>query len=518
MRCSLLVVRSTTALLATAAAWFAPPWARAAELAQNSPATRTVSRSENFDRDPHWDAKNNQITGKELPTVKQDFGFSNTNFAGQAAGEMGGLVTRAWEPAFYAVKIESKTLNDKLSASGTFALKKTGPGGGIFFGFFNGDQPGGGGRPIGSLGLNLDTEHSGGRLAVRLITGANQSCGTFITPFIPGKFRPTPLRSDGTRYHFTMNYDPDGAAGRGQFTFTLLSEAHRPDELLKPDLTDAAKEEARTHFPSTTSFKVDLPEGYKQQATLFDHFGLMNMMKSGGNLSIYFDDLEFNGQKQDFARDPNWSASGNQRTYQATDVGGAHKFGYSATNHAGSKPGEIGGVFWRTESNWGYYADRVGTLSLADRLEARGRVKLVVGAPDADMCFGWFRTDGGDTPPNRAGDFVGIKVGGPTRVGHYFLPTFTTATQRGLPDRGPVLKPGKAYEWSLLFDPAANDGNGAITATLGDESATFNLKPGQLKKAADARLDHFGMFSIYPGGQIVHIYLDDLQYTAAGPN
>src|SRR5262249_21050827 len=57
---------------------------------------------------------------------------------------------------------------------------------------------------IGSLGMNMDSERSGARLAVRLITGKNQSCGTFVTPFIPGKFRPTPIRNDGTRYRWTL--------------------------------------------------------------------------------------------------------------------------------------------------------------------------------------------------------------------------------------------------------------------------------------------------------------------------
>jgi hypothetical protein len=33
---------------------------------------------------------------------------------------------------------------------------------------------------------------------VRLISGTNKSCGTFVTPFVPGKFRPTPIRNDGT--------------------------------------------------------------------------------------------------------------------------------------------------------------------------------------------------------------------------------------------------------------------------------------------------------------------------------
>lgn len=478
-------------------------------------AAEPALKSEAFDREPSWEAKNNRIVPKEYPTVVQDFGYSHTNFAGKAAGEMGGLVTRAPEPAFYGVKISPKTLNDKFSASGTMALTKSTGGGGLFFGFFKAEQPGGGGRPIGSLGMNIDTENSGGRLAVRLITGLNQSCGTFVTPFLPGKFRPTPISNKGVRYAWTLEYDPAGAGGRGQFKFTFHGDEPKPGSLIKDDMPESYKEEARIRFPSNNTFTVDLPEGYKEQGATFDHFGMMNMMKAGGQLQIYFDDLVVNGPPQDFTSDPNWDAVGNRTTYRATDVGGAHNFGYSDTNHAGGKPGEIGGTFWRTEEKWGYYADKVGPLSLDRKLEARGKVQMVVGGPDADMAFGWFHTDGSDVPLNRGGQFLGIKVGGPTRVGHYFLPTFFVHENlRGLPDKGPIIRPGKVYDWSLVYDPDAEGGNGAITATLGDESVTLALKPGQRAKLKDVRFDRFGMFSIAPGGQIVRIYLDDLQYTA----
>lgn len=484
-------------------------------VAQAESPTKVMLKSETFDRDPLWQSHDNRIVPKEYPTIVQDFGYSRTNFAGKSTGEMGGMITRASEPAFYADKISPKTLDDKLNASGTFALTKTTPGGGLFFGFFKGEQQGGGGRPIGSLGLNMDTEHSGARLAVRLITGQNQSCGTFITPFIPGKFRPTPIANDGTRYSWTLDYDPHGANDRGQFTFTFHGDAPKPGEFEKTDIPDSHKAEARIRFPTTTTFTVDLPEGYKQQGTTFDHFGVMNMMKAGGQITIYCDDLQYNGKTQDFSQDPAWDAAGNRKKYQAIDVGGAHNFGFSDTNHAGGKPGEIGGTFWRTD-HWAYYADKVGPLSFDDRLEARGKVCMVVGGPDADMCFGWFHSDGVGAAPNKAGNFLGIKVGGPTRVGHYFLPTFTVSEQiRGLPEKGPVIRPGKLYEWSIVYDPAANAGRGAITATLGGESVTHNLKPGQKTKAKGALLDHFGMFSIGPGGQIVKLYLDDLKYTAA---
>ena len=480
---------------------------------------QTVLKTEHFDKDPGWEGHNNRVVLKEYPTIRQDFGYSATGFAGNAAGEMGGFVTRASEPAFYADKIGAKTLDEKLSASGTFAINKTTSGGGVFFGFFRAEQQAAGGRPTGSLGLNLDCERSGARLAVRLITGKNQSCGTFITPFIPGKFRPTPIRNDGTRYSWTLDYDPQAAEGRGRFTFTFHSNSDKPEDLdakrLPADLPEAHRQEALSHFPNTTTFSVDLPQGYKQQGTTFDHFGLMNMMKAGGNMSIYFDDLTYDGRSQDFARDPNWDAAGNRATYRATDVGGAHNFGYSETNHAGGKVGEVGGTFWRA-GKYAYYADRVGPLSLDDHLEARGKVVLQVGAPDADMFLGWFNSANQEVSPVEAGHFIGVHVGGPTRIGHYFHPAYATAAgNKGTAPGGPVLERGKVYDWSLVYDPSAENGRGAIQVTLGKESVTFALKKGI--KAQGASFDRFGLFTSTIGGQVVKIYLDDLEYTASRP-
>ncbi len=473
-------------------------------------------KSQSFDRDPAWEAHNNRVLPAKVPTIVQDFGYSPTNVAGKARGEMGGRITRASEPAYYADNIGHKTLDDPLSASGTFAVTKTAGSAGLFFGFFRAEQPGATGRPISSLGMDMDCEAGGARLAVRLITGQEKSCGTFVTPFIPGHFRPTPIRNDGARYRWTLEYDPQANNGNGRITFAIHSDANPPDELLKPNLPGSARQEALTHFPHTTSFQVDLPDGFKKQGTMFDHFGLMNGMKPGHPTTIYFDDLEYCGRAQDFAQDPHWDGSRNRASYQAVDVGGAQSFGFSNTSYAGGKPGEIGGTFWRTEDNWGYYADRVGPLTLDERLEARGKVVMTAAGPDADMCFGWFGAHDANHAPDKSGDFLGIHVGGPTRMGHPFLPAFcVNPNLRGALKSGPALLPGKAYDWRLLYDPQASDGAGAITATLGADSVTLKLTKEQKRMAAGARFDHFGLFSTGPGGQMVKLYLDDLQYTAA---
>ncbi|MBI3875017.1 MAG: hypothetical protein HY300_03450 [Verrucomicrobia bacterium] len=191
---------------------------------------------------------------------------------------------------------------------------------------------------------------------------------------------------------------------------------------------------------------------------------------------------------------------------------GAHNFGFSATGHAGGTTGEIGGTVWRTDKNFAHYADKVGSLSLDDRLEASGRVILAVGAPDSGACLGWFGAKDGDAPADSR-DFVGITIGGPTRVGHYFLPICVTKEgNRVALKQGPVLVPGKPHLWTLLYDPAANNGLCAMRVTLDEESITINLKPGQKKEGA--RLDRFGLCSHKPGGGIVKIYFDDLKYTA----
>src|SRR5262249_31678297 len=83
---------------------------------------KPVLKTEHFDQDPGWEGFNNRVVPKRIPTVTQDFGYSPTNSAGKGKGEMGGRVTRCTKPAYYAAKITGKTLNDKLSASGTFAL------------------------------------------------------------------------------------------------------------------------------------------------------------------------------------------------------------------------------------------------------------------------------------------------------------------------------------------------------------------------------------------------------------
>jgi hypothetical protein len=77
---------------------------------------------------------------------------------------------------------------------------------------------------------------------------------------------------------------------------------------------------------------------------------------------------------------------------------------------------------------------------------------------------------------------------------------------------GPVLVPRQVFPWKLVYDPDAAGGQGAIRATLGTESVTLPLKPGD--KAKGATLDRFGLFTTHIGGNFVCVYFDDLTYTS----
>ena len=73
--------------------------------------------------------------------------------------------------------------------------------------------------------------------------------------------------------------------------------------------------------------------------------------------------------------------------------------------------------------------------------------------------------------------------------------------------------PTQPYEWTLLYDPSANSGNGSMELSLGGEKVRLDLKPGQKKQGAT--FDRFGLVTVPPGGNMVRLYVDDLKYTAA---
>jgi len=103
--------------------------ALAASAAEDRP--KDTLESESF-ADPGWEGVNNRVTPKKVTKVTQDFGHSDSSHAAKKKGEIGGKLWRSTTQAYYAAKIGKKTLDDKLSASGTFALTASGGGSGAF--------------------------------------------------------------------------------------------------------------------------------------------------------------------------------------------------------------------------------------------------------------------------------------------------------------------------------------------------------------------------------------------------
>jgi hypothetical protein len=462
--------------------------------AESAGAPPLIQKKASFDSDPGWECLNNRMTSSSAPyEVTQKFGYSpTTHFTGGKDGEIGGKITRASRLASYAAPLAPLTLNDTITASGTFTFTATTSSAGIFVGFFNDNQPEVA-RPTNSLGMDFDCEKSGARLAVRMISANNKSCGHFVTHFIPGKDRPTPLKR-GVRYEWTLQYDPKGNDGGGRFEYTLSGQS--------------------ANDPIKDKITVDVTKDVRGEGATFTRFGILNMRKAGHSASLYLSDLKVNGKSWDLSQDPQWIGVGNDVTYDDHERGGTDDFGWSSTNFAGGSQGEIGGTMWRGTP--AFYADRTGTLSLEDKLFARGRVAFTGADPDSGAYIGWFDSVSTMNKESERGmsNYLGILVEGPTRVGHYFRPSFATSTgYRVNAKTGPVILPdSKPHDWTLLYDPAANDGGGAITATLDDKSETVNLKRGV--KSQGANLNHFGLFSGHTGGSKVKIWIDDVEFTA----
>jgi hypothetical protein len=297
------------------------------------------------------------------------------------------------------------------------------------------------------------------------------------------------MPADGATHTWSLAYDPAGAGGLGEVTFTLDGKPH----------------------------VLPLREGHKADGALFDRFGLFNQQISGGGLTAWFGGLTINGEKVDLSKDPGWEAKGNRTEFEDGGVRPLHHFGWSAeTSHAGGRPGEAGGMVWRADERGddqcAYYAAKVGPLRLDRPLRASGRIAFLAAGSDSAAILGWFdsRTPFGSPGPGT----VGALLEGPSRIGHYFRPAFCDASgSRRIAGEGPVIQPdGRPRRWTIHYDPEANGGRGRITTTLDGRTASLDLKPGEKEGIV---LDRFGIVTMKPGGHHVVFYVDDVRYTAA---
>ena len=447
-------------------------------------------RIQSFETDPGWEGYRNRLAPEPAPIVRQHFGYRPTNNAGgKTAGEIGGWVQRSIVPAYYAMPITSKTLADKLSFSGRFAVHRDAGSSGTLLGFFNAKDSRGWRTPH-SLALRIDG--NGSKYWVFFEYGTKNwhaGCkGCFEGPAYQ-KTPTKPFAADGTPHDFSLTYDPAGGGGNGLITFVLDGQRYE----LTPD------------------------PGHKLDGATFDRFGVWNQQITGDGSELYFDDLVVNGEPISFDNDPKWEAKGNDTEYENRAIRPFHDFGFSPTRHAGgagAKGGEIGGLLWRDERP-AYYGRKAGPFTLKDRFGAAGTLAFTGAGSDSAVYFGWFdsktkreNNEPEDTRPQR--NLLGLLIEGPSRVGHYFRPAYRCGDGEGMAaESGPILRPdGQVHRWAVRYDPDAAGGDGRITATLDDRVQTMNLRPGD--KARPATFDRFGFFNCQSGGHYVYLYIDDL--------
>jgi hypothetical protein len=516
---------------------------------------------ENFDSDPYWEGSNNRVECDDCPTIKQDFGWKLTNFTGSGPGEIGGIIWRSTTPAYYAMPLGPYSFKDKLSVSGKIAVKATEKEGfGFYIGFFNSERQGW--RVWSSCGFRIGEVRSG-RARFFLDYKTGHAAGAILNPDLE-------LPADGSVHSWELIYDPDATikdswpdprlpmfldSSRSLHEDEVFERAKKIDPTITKEKLDEILFKARDmglvddwyrkglyhvwsiekeakHMKGKISFRFDdnpavsyfLLPGHRDTPSDIDRFGIYNMQIYNGKMEFYVSDLVVNEKKIDLSKDPYWKGFNNNTSWIQNDFHARQNFGYSQTNWAGEKPGEIGGRFWGTEvidPLHAFYADDIGKLTLNDPISFSGWINFPEGAVDGRMLLGYFNRDvrlediKGEYKGNPPHQFLGLEVMDQTRVGYNFTAVCSPRQNISTEQRGPVYIPDRLKRpFSFKYDPDAGEA-GQITVSLGKDTFSVNLTPEQ--REAGASFDRFGLLNPRKGGKYVDVYVDDLTYVARYP-
>jgi hypothetical protein len=222
--------------------------------------------------DPGWQAHGNRVQFAEQDFQREDFGYSETNWAGEGIGEVGGLFS-SLEPeelyqAHYVDDVGKLTLDDPISFSGSACFVEDSTDSGMLIGFFN-DQvlntrpttPQGGQIIPSSMAILIEGSARGGKhFNPQVVPTTKES---FVRATGPG-FLPT-----RERHTFKFDYDPKANNNLGRVTFTAGGQ--------------------------TTT--LNLTEKLRKEGAVFDRFGVANIRGGGKCVMIYFDDLTYTARR-----------------------------------------------------------------------------------------------------------------------------------------------------------------------------------------------------------------------------
>lgn len=221
-----------------------------------------------------------------------------------------------------------------------------------------------------------------------------------------------------------------------------------------------------------------------------------------------------------FDADPQWDAQNNRSTaFEPREI--RQDFGYSRTQHAGGEAaGEIGG-FLTPDADPAYYAKVIESRSFSDKLTASGTI--AASGRDFNVLVGFFnsRTLNEWRTPNT----IALRLYGRGDRFYAYLEYMTQRWRAGadypksfLQANDPRTSRGepigfesnnKVHRWSLTYDPAGNEGQGALIATIDDQESICHLGEGH--KADGATFDRFGLLNVIKhcdgGGEV---WIDDL--------
>jgi len=211
-------------------------------------------------QNPHWDAQGNRVSFVQDDFhARENFGYSQTNWAGESAGEIGGRFwgTEVKDPmhGFYADDVGSLTLDDPIKFSGWINFSEGAVDGRMLFGYFNrqakmadieGEYKGN--PPHQFLGIEVMDQTRIGYYFTAVCSPRQdisiEKHGPIIIP-------------DRIKRSFSFQYDPD-AGEAGRITVTL----------------------------DTTTFSADLNEEQRKIGSTFDRFGILNPRKGGKYVDV----------------------------------------------------------------------------------------------------------------------------------------------------------------------------------------------------------------------------------------
>lgn len=459
---------------------------------------QSAIRRESFDREPpYWEGVNNRSTNFEPKRVTQDFGYSDTtSHFGRQAGEIGGTINPAGEPAYYGFPLlKPLSFDQAFSASGRLFVAP-GPGH-CLLGFFN-PATLNGWRTPNTIVVRINGRGDGFHCHLEYCTSRWRADAGVIGEIERGKRVQARLIPAGRAYDWKLSYDPKASEGKGLLSFSLGDQ--------------------------TTQCRVD--SDLRMDGATFTHFGLLPVMKAWDSPGrIWIDNITIDNRKFDLSEDPKWEALNNRTNYITKDTRPRFDFGWSPTHLAGGEAaGELGGLIFRGDcrdrNRLAAYGDRISTVTLEKPFFARGKVSMVRGVTDSTASIGFYNaTSSLRVNPSQNQsipmDFVGVNIEGPSSEGFFFYPVYrnhgdqSQTSVKGAPRIYPDRRP---HDWMLAYDPAGADGKGRITVTLDDKTCTLELAAGV--KSAGASFNRFGICTPWIDGNSVIAYFDDLEYTS----